>query len=296
MNETSKELCYLCCGMYACVVAIMVIAISSWMINISNSNRWRQWYNNILEGDAAVIGEAYRSWYSSPVVEIELKDIDQYGWSAGCSQGFEELAYDIWPGTRGHCDCLQRAGQRDWSMDKGCSRGKQGTQKSPDCHDRHGLAPIVQNRIKNALICGKRSTKSFNEMVRPEKVDGKWQCPENYKACEDHFDKDDGHNYIICYEKGSKFKEECPITDFAFEIEESEQGLYEKRDGAGLIPSYYVSRKKMRHGIERMTMSPMQPCLDQLRYNARPNQQFWFAEMRQINRNCPIVNEAYEEV
>ena len=48
--------------MYACVAAIMVIAISSWMINIANSNRWKNWYNSILEGDAAVIGEAYRSW------------------------------------------------------------------------------------------------------------------------------------------------------------------------------------------------------------------------------------------
>ena len=71
--------------MYACVAAIMVIAISSWMINIINSDRWKNWYNNILEGDAAVIGEAYRSWYSSAVVEIELIDRNPHGWSLGCS-------------------------------------------------------------------------------------------------------------------------------------------------------------------------------------------------------------------
>ena len=85
MDRDSKELCALCCGMYASVAAIMVIAISSWMININNSDRWKSWYNNILEGDAAVVGEAYRSWYSSAVVEIELKEMNQNGWSTGCS-------------------------------------------------------------------------------------------------------------------------------------------------------------------------------------------------------------------
>ena len=62
MNRETKELLAVCGGIYACVAALMVIGISSWMINIRNSGRWGNWYKKILVGDAAVMGEAYRSW------------------------------------------------------------------------------------------------------------------------------------------------------------------------------------------------------------------------------------------
>ena len=39
----------------------------------------------------------------------------------------------------------------------------------PGCHKTKGLNPIVQNRIKGAMYCGKRGGLSFEETVRPIK-------------------------------------------------------------------------------------------------------------------------------
>ena len=61
MNDV-KAISLLCFILYLLLVALMVVATSSWMINIENTNRWRNWLNNILTSDAAIIREAYRSW------------------------------------------------------------------------------------------------------------------------------------------------------------------------------------------------------------------------------------------
>ena len=76
----------------------------------------------------------------------------------------EDLVYDLWPGTRGHCDCLERDGTREYFMDEWCQRGENGRDEHPDCHERHGLAPIVQNRFRGLRYCGKRSPVSFLEL------------------------------------------------------------------------------------------------------------------------------------
>ena len=39
----------------------------------------------------------------------------------------------------------------------------------PGCHKTKGLNPVVQNRIKGAIYCGKRGGLSFDETVRPIK-------------------------------------------------------------------------------------------------------------------------------
>lgn len=83
----------------------------------------------------------------------------------------EDLVYDLWPGTRVHCDCLEREGDRSYFLDIKCDKTRDetnndvsGEHKSDDCHDRHGLAPIVQNRFRGIRYCGKRSPVSFLEL------------------------------------------------------------------------------------------------------------------------------------
>ena len=41
----------------------------------------------------------------------------------------------------------------------------------------------------------------------------------------------------------------------------------------------------MNYGLEYITVFPNQPCKDRALYNAAPNQQFFFAEFRRINRD-----------
>mmetsp|Transcript_22465 Transcript_22465/g.27691 ORF Transcript_22465/g.27691 Transcript_22465/m.27691 type:complete len:109 (+) Transcript_22465:359-685(+) len=107
-------------------------------------------------------------------------------------------------------------------MDQGCNRGKNGSEKSEECHDRHGLAPIVQNSFNGVRYCGKRSVKAFNEFERPIKDpndSNRYKCRDGYVACnEDFFDQPGGEDYVICRRMIDKETEECPITSIKFKI------------------------------------------------------------------------------
>ena len=110
--------------------------------------------------------------------------------AANCPDEYpEDLIYDIWPGTQGHCDCLQESEKRDYTFGY-CSKGKGGSQNSEDCHNRAGLAPIVQNRFNGVRYCSKPSDKRFSEMTRPV-VDpantGKYKCPAGTVPCNSAF-------------------------------------------------------------------------------------------------------------
>jgi len=91
-----------------------------------------------------------------------------------------------------------------------------------------------------------------------------------------------------------KVEDVCPITDVKFNKSVDELWRYEARSAPG--GSILISRNVMQHGIERLTVAPSQPCLDHFRYNAAPNQQFWFAEMRRVFRDCPTLSTSYQEV
>ena len=55
----------------------------------------------------------------------------------------DDLIYEVWLGTRGLCDCLEREDDRNYSLDMECDRSKNGEHKSDDCIDVAGLAPII---------------------------------------------------------------------------------------------------------------------------------------------------------
>ena len=129
-------------------------------------------------------------------------------WLSSCPETHpEELFYEIWPGTRGLCDCLEREGDRLYDLTGMCRRGKNAPHNSEDCLDVGPLAPIVQNKINGWRYCGRRSLKTFSEMIRPVKNDDpdsdqKYKCPSGYKACnEDFFDKN--VDFVICIPENS---------------------------------------------------------------------------------------------
>ena len=100
--------------------------------------------------------------------------------------------YDLWPGTRGMCDCLRRAGDREVYLNQLCTRGKNGEHNSDDCLDIPGRAPIVQNIVNGIRLCGKLAERSLSETVRPvptkdSKDKRQYVCPEDHVPCNDEF-------------------------------------------------------------------------------------------------------------
>ena len=55
----------------------------------------------------------------------------------------DDLIYEVWLGTRGLCDCLERSGDRLYELDMMCARGKNSPHNSEDCLDVAASAPII---------------------------------------------------------------------------------------------------------------------------------------------------------
>jgi len=93
--------------------------------------------------------------------------------------------------------------------------------------------PIVQNKINGIKICGKRADGyALATAKRPESLDGGvYNCPEGTWACNDSFlANTDLVDYAICIPDSASKNEACPITSFAFSLEDlesSEAGLYQ---------------------------------------------------------------------
>ena len=66
------------------------------------------------------------------------------------------------------CDCLEREGDRIYSLHRWCIRGDDAPENSEDCLDIGGRNPIVLNVLKGARYCGKRGGVAFKDAIRPE--------------------------------------------------------------------------------------------------------------------------------
>ena len=78
---------------------------------------------------------------------------------------------------------------------------------------------------------------------------------------------------MVCYKNGEKEKS-CPITDLKLKASDKQaQATYREVKGSGQSAgkSMFVSHDYMQLGIESVTVSPREPCLDSGRYNAAPN-------------------------
>lgn len=136
------------------------IAIGSWFVHIWHNGKWRVRFESLEESGYGVISDLIRSWDDKPFVDAIVTS------AATCPATHpEDLVWDMWPGSVGHCDCLQREEDRSIHLNMKCDRGEdntdsdggsEGEHSSEDCHDRHGLAPIIQNRFGGFRYCGRR--------------------------------------------------------------------------------------------------------------------------------------------
>ena len=140
----------LCLCTYFCGAFILGIAISSWMLHINANDIWQNSYTKITASEHNDAKSLMRSWTQKPFVDVFVTDATK------CPTDFpEDLIYDIWRGSRGHCDCLEYGDQRGFHMDQKC--GEPGVPKPHVCHEGQGLSPIVMNRFAGVRYCGKLS-------------------------------------------------------------------------------------------------------------------------------------------
>ena len=231
------------------------IGICSWFVHIWHNGKWRVRFESLNESGFGVISDLIRSWDYKPFVDAIVTS------AATCPATHpEDLVWDMWPGTVGHCDCLQREEDRSYFLSIYCERGdgdkNEGEHESEDCHERHGLAPIIQNRFGGFRYCGRRSTQSFRDMVRPEmKSDGIYQCPTSYEPCNpEFFGRPNGYQYVVCYKSGENLKQSvCPITDIKFDEQSKDPTatyMPENSLSTSKSKSLFLSTDFMQHGIE----------------------------------------------
>ena len=68
VNPAACGICILC---FFWVMAILILAASSWMVDIDNSGTWRDIYAEIAESKAGSIGKTYqRVWSQRPFIDI----------------------------------------------------------------------------------------------------------------------------------------------------------------------------------------------------------------------------------
>lgn len=211
---------------YLVIAWCLGIAASSWMVHMSNNGDWKRTIQNAVSGESAAADILFKSWQTYPFIDV-APTTNQW-----CPDDFpEDLIYDIWPGSRAMCNCLQREEDRDYFMDMHCRRGKNGEHNSEDCHDVGGLAPIVMNRFESVRYCAKRGSESLFDMVRPVVANTKsgYACPGGYLACNsDFFDQPQGADFVVCKKDiGAESLRDCPITSVKFRVTEQERLQYD---------------------------------------------------------------------
>ena len=88
-------------AVYIVCLTIYGIVCSSYMTHIYHNGIWRVEYEHILEGEVSILSDLFRDWGSYPFVDAIITS------STSCPSSHpEDLVYDMWPGTRGRCDCL----------------------------------------------------------------------------------------------------------------------------------------------------------------------------------------------
>ena len=85
---------------YLAVIVILIIAASSWMINVNVSERW---LDEITSNTLVPPRMLKKSWESYSFIDIIVQESRE-----ACPSEFpDEVIYEIFPGTRKSCDCLE---------------------------------------------------------------------------------------------------------------------------------------------------------------------------------------------
>ena len=161
--------CFVCCCMLPAF--ILSIAASSWMVHIRKKGEWKETLNDFYaSNESQVANRIIESWETSPFVDIQLLPENQ---SCGfLGEKYDDVVFDHWYGTRAMCDCLERAGDREYYLDMTCQRGKNAPHNSEDCIDVAGAAPIVIDKFNGVRVCGLRADYNYRNIQRPVLQDG----------------------------------------------------------------------------------------------------------------------------
>ena len=107
-----------------------------------------------------------QSWESYAFVDIIVQDSKD-----PCPSEYpDEVIYEIFPGTRQACDCLEREGDRTFKMDEMCYEDEETYAIEEGCDNVGSIAPQIMNSINSLKYCGVRNEVSLMSMVRPVKV------------------------------------------------------------------------------------------------------------------------------
>ena len=128
-----------------------------------------------------------QSWKKKPYVAMRVYDAIE---TPSCpAEHPEDLTFDIWLGTRGMCDFLERPGERTVRFNKKCAKQRESSSDASEhCYDVVAIAPIIFNTFKGVRYCGRQSELAFKDMERPVKGDDDvYRCPKGFKACNEEF-------------------------------------------------------------------------------------------------------------
>ena len=105
-NEKWKDVdarLWVFCGCYHACMIILAIAASSWIVNLNNSERWVKQFEGFT---ADPFKPVLKSWDAKPFVDVRLISTENGNF---CPESHpEDIIHEVWLGTRGLCDCLER--------------------------------------------------------------------------------------------------------------------------------------------------------------------------------------------
>ena len=257
MASDTATTCAVGCGIISLIAAwVMAIVIFSIMVAQNRSEEWRLSLVKFYGSGASTMTKVLaRDWVLPPFVDIKVRHAEDT-----CPYTHpEDVMYEIWPGTRMRCDCLEREGDRLVDIDMVCQRGDDAPHNSPDCLDATADAPMVLNRFNGVRYCGKRGIESIKTMQRPVKDGtGQYNCPRGTVACNEEWLASTATlEYVVCRKEYDLAEDVCPITSLAFEVSEEQATDWEfvplESDFVsvfeGDIKGIYVTRKVVQHGI-----------------------------------------------
>ena len=125
------------CAVSCCLLQwLMTIVISSMLI--AYRKRLPDAWTLDLDSEIKTSPSQVRyNWLTKPFTDITVVDADD-----NCPASFpDEVIYNVWPGTRMMCDCIDRS--FEYFLDQECKKGKNGEHNSEDCIDVGALPPVV---------------------------------------------------------------------------------------------------------------------------------------------------------
>ena len=86
---------------YTIIAWVLGITVGSIMVHIHNTGDWKNSLEESITGESIASSILFKSWQKVPYVDV-FPTLER-----SCPLDFpDDLIYDIWPGSRGYCDCM----------------------------------------------------------------------------------------------------------------------------------------------------------------------------------------------